>query len=259
MSCERIRWLLGELVDGTLTMEESASVRGHLRACAACRSEELSIRTLKAGTAALPDEIEPRRDLWKGIEPKLSSSSSRSKVRRGIGPSGILRAPGSPKGAFLRPALLAASLAVVLAGAGYMLLVGRVGLGERRIASGGPIGPSAPSIPSGAGEAPGVVPASGSMPVAPSLPGLNGADLAFLEARQQLRTALYERRKSLSPETLRKVDQNLKIIENAIEEIRTAVAVDPGNRQLQRMLIATRQREVALLRHVTQTADLRSR
>jgi hypothetical protein len=216
MSCEAFVSRLDEHVDGTLEPSASAEVGNHLASCPRCRAEERAIQSLKDSAAALPEAIDPRRDLWEGIATRLGARKS-----------------------FLRPALIAASMAAVLAGAGYLALIVPRG------------------VPSSG--APAVVPATESFPAPASVPALHGADLAFLEARQQLRTALYERRKTFSPETVRKVDQNLQIIESAIEEIRTAVAHDPGNRKLQRMLISTRQREVALLRHVTQTANLQSR
>jgi len=216
MRCDAMRALLDEHVDGTLEPPASVEVESHLASCPGCRAGERAIRSLKESAAALPEATDPRRDLWEGIATRLGGRKS-----------------------FLRPALIAASMAAVLAGAGYMALIAPRNL-------------SAP-------PAAVAVPATAAVPSPSSIPALNGADLAFLEARQELRTALYERKKTFSPETLRQVDQNLRIIENAIEEIRTAVARDPGNRKLQKMLISTRQREVALLRHVTQTADLQSR
>jgi hypothetical protein len=216
MRCDAFVARLDEHVDGTLEPSASAEVGNHLASCPRCRAEERAIRSLKESAAALPGAIDPPRSLWEGIAPRLGARRS-----------------------LFRPALIAATLAAVLAGGGYLALIVPRGV------------PSA--------GAPAVVSATESIPAPASVPALQGADLAFLEARQQLRTALYERRKTLSPETVREVDQNLRIIESAIEEIRTAVARDPGNRKLQRMLISTRQREVALLRHVTQTADLQSR
>jgi putative zinc finger protein len=234
MTCERFRSLLDDHVDGTLPPAESTEMKRHLLACAACRSGEQSLRSLKDSARSLPESIEPARNLWAGIESGLRSRPAD-------------RIPRAAKRSFLRPALLAAGLAAVLAGAGYMRML------QSRA-------PETRSVTAGGGtEAPGAVSASNTLQPPATIPGVGGAELTFLEAREQLRTALYERRKSLSPETLKAVDANLKIIENAIVEIRTAVEKDPGNRELQRMLIATRQREVALMRHVTQTADLRSR
>ncbi|MBI3450801.1 MAG: hypothetical protein HY049_18040 [Acidobacteria bacterium] len=225
MTCDQARDLF----------DDPDAARAHLQSCAACREEEAHARALKSAAAELPESIEPPAELWRKIEAGLEPR--------------VVRFPRRERPPVRRLRLAAAAAAVVaILGAGYVaIVVGRPG-------------GSKPAVPPPAGsETPEFVPAAGATSSPTSVPSLGGADIAFIEARQQLRAALYERRKSLSPETVRTVDNNLRLIEGAIEEIRTAVARDPGNRQLQKMLISTRQREVALLQHVTQTADLRTR
>ncbi|HZE87954.1 MAG TPA: hypothetical protein VE404_00330 [Verrucomicrobiae bacterium] len=211
------------------------AARPHLEACAACRDEAADVRALSSAAAALPESIEPPTDLWRKIDAKLESR--------------VVRLPAAVRAPARRFRLAAAAAAVIaIAGAAYVaIVIGVPGRTETAVPS-----PAVIGIPE-------TVPAGRAVPSPAAIPTLGGADIAFIEARQQLRAALYERRKSFSPETVRTVDRNLKLIEGAIEEIRTAVARDPGNRELQKMLIATRQREVALLQHVTQTADLRTR
>jgi len=248
MTCAEVLDRLGDVVDGGALPETAVEIARHLAGCAACRDEDQAIRSLKAAAAALPPEIAPGRDLWAAIEPSLAGGRSTP------APVPVPRArPG-----WFRPAVAAAALAAILAGAGWLAMVMRRSAPEpsTEIASVPAALPPSGAAPGRPDEGHATVPAS--IPAA-GASGLASAELSFQEAKQEMRNALYERRKSLSPETLKKVDQDLKIIEDAIVEIRTAVDRDPGNRELQKMLVATRQREVALLRHVTQSADLRSR
>jgi hypothetical protein len=59
--------------------------------------------------------------------------------------------------------------------------------------------------------------------------------------------ALNARRDSLSPETLKAVDENLKTIDDALRQVREALDKDPGNRQLTLMLASTHQKKLDLL------------
>jgi hypothetical protein len=54
----------------------------------------------------------------------------------------------------------------------------------------------------------------------------------------------------MSPETAATVDRNLAVVEKAVDEIRQALARDPGNGELHRMLLAAQRRELDLLERV---------
>jgi hypothetical protein len=72
-------------------------------------------------------------------------------------------------------------------------------------------------------------------------------EAAFAETRQRLRQDLAGSSASRSPENDRVVQQNLAVIEQAIDELRLALAAEPQNRRLQRQLLASYQKEVDLL------------
>jgi hypothetical protein len=114
-----------------------------------------------------------------------------------------------------------------------------------------------PEIPPGEPAEGAVAPVAG-LP-APEGGSMDRAERVFLEAKQALKAAFNQQRGSLSPETIKRVDENLRIIGAAVDEIHLALDKDPGNRQLRRMLVAAQQREVALLRKVTQTAVMQQR
>lgn len=74
-------------------------------------------------------------------------------------------------------------------------------------------------------------------------------------ARATLLADLEERKGALSPQTLTTVNENLRVIDAAISEIRNALKADPRDERLQRMLVLTYQEEVGLLAKVVRLAD----
>jgi len=95
---------LNEYVDGTLAARDRASVEVHLAECAACRTAVAELRALVAGAAALPNRIEPGRDLWATIDARI-----------------VQRATYNVQRAFWRGALAAAAVLVIALGV-YRLL-----------------------------------------------------------------------------------------------------------------------------------------
>jgi len=82
---------LDDYIDGTLSTADIAGIENHLRLCNPCRAELERMRTLNQETANLRRSIPPKRDLWRGIEERLtageqqvhtlnSSSSTRATV-----------------------------------------------------------------------------------------------------------------------------------------------------------------------------------
>ena len=85
------------------------------------------------------------------------------------------------------------------------------------------------------------------------------AEQTIMIAKRQLQTLLEEQENSLSPETVRMVHDNLAVIDEAIEEIRTALLQDPANQRLNRKLLTAHQRQLNLLQRATQIAARGSR
>lgn len=74
---------LNDFADGMLNSEDEDRIQRHLAECDECRKDFESIRSLKNKAASLPMDIQPKRDLWSGIESRISK------------PSGILLFPES--------------------------------------------------------------------------------------------------------------------------------------------------------------------
>jgi len=68
--------LLHDYVDGSLSMEGNKLAEQHLSECSDCRKELESIRSLRNKAAALPKSIQPKRNLWNGIESRISGNTS---------------------------------------------------------------------------------------------------------------------------------------------------------------------------------------
>jgi len=230
MTCKDLDAVLDDYVDGKLDAATAAGATAHLAGCPSCRELERGIRQIVNDAGDLSGDIRPRRDLWGGIEERISAPGGRAEASRGT----------ASRTAWWKPVLAAAAV-VILAGAALLLR-------DRAPAP----------LPASSAGAAGTVPAA-RRPVPDVTTRLAGgpAGVAFYEARLELKAAIEEHGTALSPATVKTVNANLKIIDDAIQEIQAAIDRDPANTELKRMLVATQQREVNTLRRLASTAALR--
>jgi hypothetical protein len=218
MNCRDARLLLDDLVDGTIAEDSQRALALHLRECAECRTSEARMRALLARVGALPRSIEPARDMWTGIA---------GRIKAGNVVAGDFAAHDR------RWTLVGAAAAAVAALITVTAIVTAVLVRSERLSR------VALSPDSGARGA-----------VTASLE-LSEARGTYDTARRQLRAALATRRGSLSPATLKVIDDNFRVIERAVREIEDALAHDPGNRQLPSLLAAAYRQEIDLLQCAT--------
>jgi len=83
----------------------------------------------------------------------------------------------------------------------------------------------------------------------------NFADAQYNAAVSDLESILREERDRLDPRTVLIIERNLKAIDDAINEARTALDNDPANPYLNSHLADARQRKLELLRHATSLAS----
>lgn len=214
MTCEEIQDRLDEYVDGGLPEAEFQEMELHLAGCAFCRAEERLLRSLLAQAAALPAERLPRRDLWPEIAERLREGG---------------RVQPFPKRVSFWTGLAAA--AAVLVAAGVLL---RPGPGE---------GPRSAGRTPGNPGTPRAVPVSGGG----AADTLLEAEREYAQATTELMSVIEARRSDLSPETQRALDENLATIDQALRDIRTALAKEPGNTQLNHLLASTHRKKVDVL------------
>ena len=202
---------LDDYVDGEMSTERRREVEAHLETCGVCHEEVEELRSLASVVRDLAPEVSPRRDLWPEVVPRLQPRSA-----------GTQRRP---------PWRVVWQVAAAL---GFLVL----GAGLQRLIDSGP----APSVERPGGE---IVLAS------------SGGDAEFLlaeaevlRAKETLRLAIERRRSELSPSTLKVVERNLSIIDEALADLRAALEEDPENPRLQELLLAHHHQQVELMRRL---------
>jgi len=214
MNCRDARLLLDDLVDGAIGETSRHALELHLRGCVACRASEAQLRNLLAAVGALPRRIEPARELWSGIAARITAGNV---VTGAFAERGRRRIPLGAAAA--AAALLIALTSIVTA----VLLRGGHASREGLASDGGARGTVAASLQ------------------------LSQARSTCEAARRQLLTAFEARRASLSPATLKVVDDNLRIIDRAVRDMEDALARDPGNQELPSLLVTAYRQEIDML------------
>jgi hypothetical protein len=215
MNCDEFRNQLDALVDGELTTCERSAMDAHSEACADCRVELESMRELQRQTASLSRQVEPPSDLWLEISERIES---RKLVVAPFGSS------------IRRFAAAAAAAAVIIAAVLVAYMVGRQH--------------STPMVVE-------MTPTPNVMAARLDATSMAAVESDFRQARSELMAILDQRRDSLSPETLEVVDSNLRLIDEAIEQISDALGDDPDNPQLSHRLAFAYRQQIQLLRRAT--------
>ena len=197
---------LNDFVDGVLAPEEAAPVADHLAECAECAADVAELRRLLAEAGTLPRAVEPERDLWLGIAERLERPSvldmDAARARR----------PGASPWP-TRVALAAAAGLLIVATSTVTLLVVRA-RGEA------PVATTTTPAPTGA---------EGLQLVSEVEGGYEGA-VSVLES------SLAQGRQDLRPETVAVIEENLRIIDEAIASASAALMQDPANVELAQTL-----------------------
>lgn len=228
---------LNDYLDGLLREEAARDVDAHLEACEECSGRLEGLTRLLSELAGLPDAATPARDLWSDVRSEIEAGSSHGEtvaipISRG-------RSVGSRRFSFSAAQLLAASVVWILlsGGAVWMALAG---------------GP----------DQAGVV-ASNLTPVAEARAGsgllLPVTQIAITEYEQaiaSLESVLEQGRHLLDPETVAILEASLATIDRAIEEARGALADDPNNPALNRLLIKHEQSKLRVLRQASAAVQI---
>ena len=72
MRCEEVRELLQDYLDDELDPGQAGQMDEHIGSCTGCQEELAAYRSLLVKASGLYSEVEPPRDLWPGIEEKIS-------------------------------------------------------------------------------------------------------------------------------------------------------------------------------------------
>jgi anti-sigma factor RsiW len=263
MTCEAFDAALPDYLEGTLDESMRASVELHLRECVRCASLVRDVENIRKEAAALPDLV-PSRDLWEGIESRIAAPviplPARSERRRSFAPAWM--------------GIAAAALVVTTAGLTYTLTARS--LAPRQDGS------VARTAPPASQTQPEVVASSpqeqSPNPVATTpRQSEGGSSISASQAREasvqraalpanfasvdqisservygkeieMLQRIVGQRKAQLDSSTIAIIENNLRIIDTAIEQSRAALAKDPASRLLGEQLTNALDKKVELLR-----------
>lgn len=88
-------------------------------------------------------------------------------------------------------------------------------------------------------------------PAAPPASALSPLEVQYASAASDLSAELERARRRLAPATVQIIERNLAVIDSALAESRRALAQDPGNAQLERLVIAAWRQKMDFLRRAT--------
>jgi hypothetical protein len=203
------------VADGSLAAERIESADAHLRGCPACADDVARIKTLMTrvsdGPLAAPAAL---AELWPTIRMRIESSKIVP-----LSPNAI-RLEGRRRGRRV-------GSSIVLAAA---ILFAAVALGVRAN-----------------WRRP--VPIAGAVDTT-SLIAVADSAHAYETEAQTLLNQLELRRSMLRPEAVVAIDHDLHIIDSAIAELKEAIAHDPNNPALRRLLASSYRQKVDLLKRV---------
>jgi len=182
--------------------------------------DEDRIRDLEARVAQLPREIEPPADSWIAIRKGIAEDkrTSRPSVR-----------------IWQRPVYLAAAALLLVAGSS---VVTAIALGRR--------------APSDSGVAVASRDASRPQGAPATLAEFTLVENEYISTVNRLSESLESEDMQLAPETIAKLRESLRVIDEAILEARRALAADPANKELVEMLSTSYNHKLDLLRRTTE-------
>ena len=239
MSCtETAKWLNDYLDgEGELSEEIRRSVEEHLGTCLSCHRALTELRSLLERAHRLPTEIEPEEVLWPGIVSRITTPA----VPAAAPPETGEIAEDSHREVsrwLLHKSPLAAAAVLLLAVAVPFTLWQ---LGRNPVQS-----PPVAQAERQPDHQPGQMAASRGRTAM-----LARSEDGVLLPRTDLLEIIERQRDILSSETLATIEENALLIDQAIAQIRTALSESPGDRQLELLLAARYQQEVALLKRVS--------
>ncbi len=209
------RWMdrLSEYLDDELPPGDRAAIEEHLQSCRECAAVLADLRRVVSHAAQLDPRM-PKRDLWSGIAERIGTAPVRTR-------------PARRTWSFSIPQLAAAAIALMTLSGGAVWLVQQGG---------------APA----AGRPVATAPAPTGNPVA--INASNTAAQSYAAAVADLERVLAGGRSQLDSTTIRIIEQNLAVIDQAIAQAERALQADPANLYLNTHLAETMRRKLDLLR-----------
>jgi len=227
MSCNRYLDAIHELVDGTLGPVRRAELQTHLDVCPDCVALVADLQKIRDAAAAL-NPVQPRNHVWMQIAGRL-----RQEGRVTV----TARAPDR----HMAVLAMAAALVMAIAGSLYVL----------RFAAGPAPATTAttPSTVPGASDITARGNAAATDAVQSITDDLVAAEQHYQSAIAKLQEVAKASGGSLDPETAAVLDENHKVIDQAIAESRTALKSEPQSVPAQHSLFEALSQKVTLLQN----------
>jgi hypothetical protein len=230
---------ISDFAERKLTGDEQAAAAEHLARCPRCRDEVTWIRTLRERVRELPEEREPPTDGWPAIEQRIRSGARppaddldaarrRRAARRGFTADPTLR----------RVAAIVLLMALP-AGATWLVMRSATDAPSERTA-GAPAGAEERSIEE-------------ELRFAANTP--EAVARAYEPTIRELRDVLEANRDRLQPGTIEVLEENLRVIDAAIEDFYRALEADPANFDTTRLLNGMYETKIQLLRQAASLAQ----
>ena len=223
---------LSDYLDRDMAEDDRVALEAHVAECAACREALAGLRQIVARAHQL-GELMPSRDLWPGIAAVIAAPLKAGSATVIPLPT-ALHSQAGPPGLFLtRPQLAAAAVVLMMISATATWIAGP-GIAVR--------------------QAPGVAAA------APASEALFASDVSeapagLADELQQLESVLLDVGGRLDANTFRIIENNLAVIDRAIEDSRRALAVDPESDFLEEHLARVWERKLDYLQGVVRVAE----
>lgn len=258
IDCDEFARRLADFLEHEVDEPARAALELHALGCAGCDALLADLRRLRVEAAELPD-LEPSRDLWPEIAARIDAPVISINT-------GEWRSERDRRRALLRAGARAAGLAASLllaAGLGGLITYGAL---NGRTGAASPTAPALVAVSSAGGRATATepvaarpaqapddraveaTPASTPASLASNTAGRSPAEETFDVEIARLRTIVDRRRAQLDPATVSVVERNLRVIDDAIAQCRSALEKDPASRFLIESLNHALENKVELLR-----------
>lgn len=76
MKCKEVKYYLNDYVDGLLPEEMREDIYAHLLFCNKCSEKHDEIKAIIEEAGSMQNEVEPKKDLWKGIYSRIKGEES---------------------------------------------------------------------------------------------------------------------------------------------------------------------------------------
>ncbi len=248
---------LNDYVEGLVTEAVARQVEVHVAACEACSGRLEALTLLLSELAGLPDDATPARDLWSGVRAGIEAGSGQGagKIQDTVADGEVAmpnvaedgvaipirhgRSGGTRRFSFSAAQLLAASILLTLVSGGTVWMAVTGGANPNTM------------VATDIVQASGALDESGG-----SLPVMQVVTTEYRQAIASLESLLEQRRDQLDPETVAIIEASLAAVDRAIGEARRALADDPNNHVLNRLLIKSEQAKLRVLRQASAAVQI---